>query len=66
MSHEFLRTPTTEEEWRNVALEFVSNCYLPHCLGALDGKHMRIILHWMKRINEGFIQWQTNRDGAVL
>jgi hypothetical protein len=36
MSHEFLRAPATEEEWRNVALEFISNCYLPHCLGALS------------------------------
>ncbi|KAF2896697.1 hypothetical protein ILUMI_09478 [Ignelater luminosus] len=37
---QFLRTPTTEEEWKIIADEFETLWQFPHCLGALDGKHI--------------------------
>ncbi|XDV18757.1 hypothetical protein PO909_024389 [Leuciscus waleckii] len=35
-------TPSTEAEWRAIAHEFQCKWQFPHCLGALDGKHIRI------------------------
>lgn len=39
---DYFKTPTTEQEWLQVAQEFEDRWQLPHCLGALDGKHCRI------------------------
>ena len=38
----YLKTPTTEEEWLNIANGFEETWNFPHCIGALDGKHIRI------------------------
>lgn len=35
--------PTNEEEWRKVAKGFEDKWQFPNCLGAVDGKHVRII-----------------------
>lgn len=32
----------TEEYWRDVAYEYLDRWNFPHCLGAMDGKHVRI------------------------
>ena len=40
LSHEFIKCPTSEEEWEQIAHEFWQ---LPNCLGAIDGKHVRIL-----------------------
>lgn len=32
----------TKEEWKGIADEFMSDWQFPHCLGAIDGRHMRI------------------------
>ncbi|KAG8180620.1 hypothetical protein JTE90_018238 [Oedothorax gibbosus] len=37
---EFLKTPSEEEEWKTVAKQFQDTWNFPHCLGALDGKHV--------------------------
>ncbi|XP_045489739.1 uncharacterized protein LOC123690374 [Pieris rapae] len=33
----------TEEEWRKIAKDFEERWQFPNCLGAIDGKHIRII-----------------------
>ena len=33
---------TTPEEWREVANRFWGKWQMPHCVGALDGKHVRV------------------------
>ncbi|XP_066915143.1 uncharacterized protein [Clytia hemisphaerica] len=38
----YLKTLTTEEEWLNIANGFEETWNFPHCIGALDGKHIRI------------------------
>lgn len=38
----YCQTPTTEAGWRKTARDFQSKWQFPHCLGALDGKHIRI------------------------
>ena len=40
---DYIRTPKTTAEWRAVARGFNERWNLPHCLGALDGKHCRIL-----------------------
>ena len=39
---EFLRTPTATEDWREIERVFRTRWNLPHCLGAIDGKHVPI------------------------
>ena len=36
------QTPTTESEWREIASGFEDKCQFPHCLGAIDRKHIYI------------------------
>ena len=42
MSPTYLRTPSTEKEWRHVANDFEKLWDLPHCIGAIDGNHIGI------------------------
>ncbi len=37
------QTPVTETEWRDVAKGFQERWQFPHCLGAIDGKHITIL-----------------------
>lgn len=39
---EVLQLPDTEDKWVNIANGFYKKWNLPHCIGALDGKHIRI------------------------
>ena len=39
---ELIEAPNTEEQWRRIAEKFQSRWNMPHCLGALDGKHIAI------------------------
>ncbi|XP_026810641.1 uncharacterized protein LOC113552131 [Rhopalosiphum maidis] len=40
---EYLRFPTTEKEWKDIAQLFEGRWNIPHCIGALDGKHINIV-----------------------
>lgn len=42
LSHEFLQTPTLADDWKNISKEFMELWNFPHCLGAIDGKHIAI------------------------
>lgn len=37
-----LQTPQTEEEWEKVSDDFSKIWHFPHCIGAMDGKHIVI------------------------
>ncbi|XP_042212587.1 protein ALP1-like [Homarus americanus] len=37
-----IKMPRTEEEWRSVAKSFQRSWNFPHCIGAIDGKHVEI------------------------
>ena len=38
----YLSVPSTKKEWLNIAAGFHSQWNYPHCLGAIDGKHVMI------------------------
>jgi len=38
----YLKRPTTQQEWMEISNEFQTKWNLPHVIGALDGKHIRI------------------------
>lgn len=42
LRHEFMRLPTTVGEWEQIAHGFNTKANFPHCLGAVDGKHIRL------------------------
>ncbi|CAK1591625.1 unnamed protein product [Parnassius mnemosyne] len=41
---DFLKFPNTEQDWKNIAEKFEKRWNFPHCLGAIDGKHVSIAL----------------------
>ena len=41
-SPEYLRYPTTPDEWKKLETEFRIRWNVPHALGALDGKHVAL------------------------
>ena len=38
----YVKTPSTTNDWKNIAKEFNEEWNFPHCLGAIDGKHIMI------------------------
>lgn len=40
-----MKTPSTED-WKNISEKFGKRANFPHCVGAVDGKHVRIIKPW--------------------
>lgn len=42
LSPKVLLLPTNHEQWRKIATEFDQLWEFPHCIGAIDGKHIRI------------------------
>ena len=40
--NDFSKSPDSEEEWLIIAAEFNDKWNFPHCLGAVDGKHVLI------------------------
>ena len=42
LGNEYIKTPTTKEEWQLIAEEFQIRWQFTNCLGALDGKHVAI------------------------
>lgn len=42
LKEEYLKCPATREEWLQIASEFQERWNLPNCIGAGDGKHIRM------------------------
>ena len=39
---EYVKAPSSEEDWRDISKEFEKIWNFPHCIGAIDGKHIVI------------------------
>ena len=42
MAAEFIKVPSSEEEWLHISKKFEEKWNFPHALGAIDGKHVKI------------------------
>ena len=42
LNEKFQRPPTSSDEWRNIADEYLALWNFPHCIGAIDGNHIAI------------------------
>uniref|UniRef100_A0A1A8RYV5 DDE Tnp4 domain-containing protein n=1 Tax=Nothobranchius rachovii TaxID=451742 RepID=A0A1A8RYV5_9TELE len=42
LREDYLKTPSTETEWKVIAKDFEDKWHFPHCIGAIDGKHIFI------------------------
>ena len=42
LKDEYLTMPCSQNEWQKIAEDFENLWNFPHCIGALDGKHIRI------------------------
>ena len=42
LKEEYIKCPSTVEEWKAIADAFFTKWNFPFCLGALDGKHIEI------------------------
>lgn len=38
--------PPTTEEWKTISDQFEKAANFPHCVGSIDGKHVRIVKPW--------------------
>ncbi|CAH2008831.1 unnamed protein product [Acanthoscelides obtectus] len=43
LKKDFLKFPKSEQEWLQIAADFEKKWQFPHCLGSIDGKHIRIV-----------------------
>lgn len=43
LSSKYIKCPDSAQEWEDIALEFWTKWQLPNCLGAIYGKHVRIL-----------------------
>ncbi|XP_068129597.1 putative nuclease HARBI1 [Hyperolius riggenbachi] len=42
LQHDYMKFPSTTEEWLQIAESFAKTWHFPNCGGAIDGKHIRI------------------------
>ena len=42
---DFVKTPTTPQDWENIIKDFDEIWNMSHCLGAIDGKHIAMRQH---------------------
>ena len=42
ISHTYLKAPKNSSDWKQISKEFYEEWNFPHCIGALDGKHIMI------------------------
>ena len=42
LNKEYIPFPSTEDEWKRISHQFWMTWQFPNCLGAVDGKHVRI------------------------
>ncbi|XP_055630744.1 uncharacterized protein LOC129771282 [Toxorhynchites rutilus septentrionalis] len=42
LKDDYIKVPSTSDDWNNIALKFHSKWNFPKCLGAIDGKHILV------------------------
>jgi len=58
----YMKVPSTQEEWKVIADEFLMKWNYPNCIGALDGKHVVRSLLFRSSIQS---RMDVSQDDAV-
>lgn len=59
---QFIILPTTGDDWESIARGFKKNTNFPHCIGAIDGKHIRII----QPVNSGSLYYNYKHYFSIV
>ena len=43
LREEYLKLPSTEAEWKDIANKTFQRCHFPNCFAAADGKHIQLM-----------------------
>ena len=58
----YLKVPSTEQEWREIAKDFEGRWNFPHFLGAIDGKHINM----QAPANSGSLYFNCKKTFSVV
>ena len=64
LSPTYLKCPQNEEEWKKVAEGFDRKWNFPHCLGAIDGKH--VVMQAPARSGSSFFNYKKTHSIVLL
>lgn len=59
-----IKVPSTAAEWLQIARDYEEIWNLPHCLGALDGKH--ILIHCLRELGSAFFNYKKQHSIVLL
>ncbi|XP_075162741.1 uncharacterized protein LOC142235371 [Haematobia irritans] len=58
----YIRLPRCEDDWKEVAVDFENLWNFPHCIGAMDGKHIKI----RKPNNSGSYYFNYKKNFSIV
>ena len=64
MCEEFVRAPSTEDEWTGISEQFARLWNFPNCVGAIDGKH--IVIQAPANAGSTFYNYKGTRSIILL
>ena len=62
MQDTYMKMPQTEDEWKEISREFTEKWNYPHCVGAIDGKHIVI----KAPINSGSLYFNYKSSFSIV
>ena len=60
----YIKCPKTKEEWKSIEYEFQTRWNFPHCIGALDGKH--VVMQAPARAGSMFFNYKKTHSIVLM
>ena len=64
LCNEFVKAPSTEDEWRGISAQFGQIWNFPNCIGAIDGKH--VVIQAPARAGSAFNNYKGSHSIVLL